>query len=85
MVFYAVEHYYAEETTSTYEIFRCLQSAKDFCKKENWSKVHYPIYIFQANFNDERVYMEDGEWNYDDYGDTIINYMEYYEELTYEF
>lgn len=82
---YAVEHYYPNDDCSTYEIFETINEAQSFCQEDKWSKDNYPIYIFQAKFNCERIYLEDGEWNYDDRSDTIIEYLNYYKELKYSF
>jgi len=73
---YGVEHYYAEDDASTYEIFETLEQAEEFCiNDKNWNKNHFPLFIFKADFNTNCIYKEeDGEWNYEDYADTIIRY-----------
>ncbi len=73
---FAVEHYYVSDDCSTYEIFETLENAKEFCEnKSNWNDDHFPLYIFKADFNLDRIYFdENGFWNYDDFSDTIIKY-----------
>lgn len=82
---FGVEHYYASEDSSTYEIFPTLPEAKSFCAEQSlWSEGHYPLYIFKAKFNPERIFQEDdlgGQWNYEDYMDTIIEYDDLFVEI----
>ncbi len=70
---YAVEHYYINDLSSTFEIFESFKDAQYFCDIDsNWNENHFPLYIFKAKFNCERIFMEDdGIWNYDDYSDTF--------------
>jgi len=82
---YAVEHYCSVDDSSTYEIFETLNEAQFFSEKDIWNIDNYPLYIFKAKFNCERIYLENSEWNYDDCIDTIIEYLDYYKELKYEF
>ena len=72
-IMYAVEHYYTDDR-STYEIFETLSEAENFClDKNNWDKNHFPLFIFKADFNSELIYQEEnGNWNYDDFSDTIL-------------
>lgn len=82
---YGVEHYYPSDNSSTYELFETLMEAEKFCLKQNWTKDNYPIFIFQAKFNRERIFLDDGQWNYDDFGDSILEYMDYYKKVKYVF
>jgi len=53
---------------STYEIFDSLQDAVDFAEQDDIIVKYY----FVADFNKDRIYREDGGWNYEDFSDTII-------------
>ena len=79
---YAVEHYYTDDR-STYEIFETLSEAENFClDKNNWDKNHFPLFIFKADFNSELIYQEEnGNWNYDDFYDTILKYHSFRKTL----
>lgn len=80
---FGVEHYNAVDNTSTYEIFSTLENAQKFCAdKSKWNKKYFPLYIFKADFNTERIYQEDDEmWNYDDFSDTILKYYDFKIEI----
>ena len=82
---FGVEHYYASEDSSTYEIFPTLSEAETFCADNSfWSDGHYPLFIFKAEFNRDRIFREKeprGRWNYDDYSDTIVEYEDFFVEI----
>lgn len=80
---YAVEHYYKSEERSTHEIFETLNEAELFSLDENrWSKNHFPLFIFKADFNSELIYREkNGVWNYEDFSDTILRYYSFQKTL----
>lgn len=83
---FGVEHYYAKDNCSTYEIFPTLAEAKSFCDEQIlWSENNYPLYIFKADFNSEHIFQEDDDlnwqWNYDDVCDTILTYHDFRIEL----
>ena len=81
---YAVEHYYENDESSTYEIFETLEKAKKYCTTTTiWNKNNYPIRIFKADFNINRIFKEpDGQWNYDDFWNTILKYYDFEINLT---
>ena len=57
-----------ETGNSTYEIFDNPPEAQRFA-----GSVSRPLYIFSADFSRERIFKEDGGWNYDDFSDTFEN------------
>lgn len=82
---FGVEYYYAKDNHSTYDIFPTLAEAKSFCNNQNlWNENNYPLYIFKADFNSERIFQEndlDGQWNYEDVSNTILNYHDFFIEM----
>ena len=66
---YGVEYYNAlpDIEGSTFEIFETIKEAKAFALEVA------VLYIFMADFNKERLYQEDGHWNYEDFSDTFEN------------
>ena len=63
---FGVEYYTEpDHDHSTYEIFPTLEKALKFGKKRD------VLYIFRADFNTERIFIEDGSWNYEDKSDTF--------------
>lgn len=78
---FAVEYYNTFDNTSTYNIFTKLKLAQAFCDKTVWNKNYFPLYIFKADFNKERIYRENEEWNYEDCSDTILKYYNFRIEL----
>lgn len=88
---YGVEHCYYNNGRSTYEIFDGRKQAESFCNNaSNWKEDNFPLFVFKANFNQDLIFKEEnGRWNYDDFGNTILgNYKviqiinkEIYEEL----
>lgn len=79
---YGVEHFYAHEDSSTFEIFSTLMEALSYCAEPSlWTEDHYPLYVFKAKFNPERIFQEDdlgGRWNYEDSNDTITKYDNFF-------
>jgi len=74
---YAVERLDVMDNHSTYEIFPSLKKALDFAVKlKTWKGVHIPLYVFRAYFNKDRIFFEDGSWNYEDFSDTVISKTE---------
>lgn len=74
---YAVERLDVMDNHSTYEIFSSLKTALDFANElKTWKGVHIPLYLFRAYFNKDRIYFEDGGWNYEDFSDTIFSATE---------
>jgi len=73
---YAVEHYYKSDERTTYEIFETLTDAESFIQDpSNWDENHLPLFIFKADFNTELIFQEEnGNWNYDDYLQTIVQH-----------
>jgi hypothetical protein len=71
---FGVEHAYIDGR-KTYNIFSSISEAENFCQNSDmWNDKHIPLFIFQADFNNELIYFDkeaDG-WNYDDFLDTII-------------
>lgn len=63
---YAVE--YKTDSDSTYEIFENYNDALSFANSNENS-----IFLFTADFNKERIYLDGVTWNYDDFSDTFIN------------
>ena len=63
---YAVE--YKTDNSSSYEIFENYKDALSFANSNANS-----IFLFTADFNKERIYLDGGTWNYDDFSDTFIN------------
>ncbi len=53
---------------STYEIFDNYNDSQSFANSNENS-----LFIFTADFNLDRIYIEDGLWNYEDFSDTFIN------------
>jgi hypothetical protein len=81
---FGVEYYSALEDASTYEIFPTLQEAKSFCDDQTlWTEHYFPLYIFEAQFNSNRIYREPdlGCWNYEDNHDTILKYGRIFIEI----
>lgn len=76
---FGVEHFYAKDDRSTYEIFPTLAEAKTFCSTQHqWSENHYPLHIFKADFKSELVFQEEsGQWNYEDFSNTVLNYHDF--------
>lgn len=74
---YAVEHYYTDDCR-TYDIFETLDDAENFTSEEsNWDKNHFPLFIFKADYNIDLIYQEEnGNWNYEDFSDTILGNYE---------
>ena len=63
---YAVE--YKTDSSSTYEIFENYEYALAFANSNENS-----MFLFVADFNKDRIYLDCGTWNYDDFADTFIN------------
>jgi len=63
---YAVE--YKTDSGSTYEIFENYEYALAFANSNENS-----MFLFSADFNNERIYLDGETWNYDDFADTYIN------------
>jgi len=63
---YGVE--YKTDSRSTYEIFQNYDDAVVFANSNENN-----IFLFTAEFNEDRIYLDGGSWNYDDFSDTFIN------------
>lgn len=63
---YGVE--YKTDSSSTYEIFENYEDALAFAKSNENT-----MYLFTADFNNDRIYLDGKNWNYDDFADTFIN------------
>jgi hypothetical protein len=81
---FAVEHYYTDDRR-TYDIFETLDEAENFTsEKSNWNKNHFPLFIFKADFNMELIYQDEkGNWNYEDFSNTILKYHSFRKNLNY--
>lgn len=79
---FGAEHCNLATENSTYEIFTTFEQAQNFCNNpKNWNENTFPLCIFKADFNVDRVYQEDGMWNYDDFSDTILKYHDFKLEI----
>ena len=63
---YAVE--YKVDSSSTYEIFENYDDALAFANNNENA-----MFLFTADFNKYRIYLDGETWNYDDFADTFIN------------
>lgn len=82
---FAVEYrYYCDETWGNYEIFATIEEARKYIDLINQEQIKFPLYLFTAQFNKERVYLEDSKaWNYEDCSDTYdSNTFEIVENFT---
>ncbi|MDR3047919.1 MAG: hypothetical protein LBU51_10005 [Bacteroidales bacterium] len=81
---FGVEHAYIDGR-KPYDIFPSKIEAEEFCQKtELWNDKHIPLFIFQADFNSDLIYKEDnGDWNYDDFSNTIIGNYSRIRELNH--
>ncbi|GHT80924.1 hypothetical protein FACS189467_4100 [Bacteroidia bacterium] len=80
---FGVEHAYIDGR-QTYDIFPSKIEAEEFCLKTDlWNDKHIPLFIFQANFNSNLIYKDNGVWNYDDFFDTIIGNYSHIRELNH--
>lgn len=67
---FAVE-YQSADGGQTFDIFSSLKKASDFVEKiPLLGKEYKPLFLFKADFNLERIFKDNGCWNYDDYSDT---------------
>ena len=65
---FGVEYYTeADHDHHTFEIFPTLEEAQKFGAKRD------VLHIFKADFNTDRIFIEDGSWNYEDNSDTFDN------------
>jgi hypothetical protein len=80
---FGVEHAYIDGRT-TYDIFPSIKEAENFCNQSSfWNNEHIPLFIFQAEFNKEHVYIDEdlGCWTYDDFSDTIVSNYKILKEM----
>ena len=68
---YALE-YESGDGQPTFDIFKNYKKATDYAKLVKSLGYQYrPLYIFKAEFNIARIYIEEDVWNYDDCSDTF--------------
>ena len=68
---YALE-YKSFDGGITFDIFETYKKAKIFAGKiSKYGHQYWPLFIFRAKFNNNRIFKEDDNWNYDDFSDTF--------------
>lgn len=70
-IMYALE-YKSYDGSYAFDIFKSFNGAKKHALKINSLGFLYKsLFIFKAEFNPIRIYIENNEWNYDDCMDTL--------------
>lgn len=55
-----------------FDIFEGLDQAQKYPDEiKTFGGLYKPLYIFEAPFNADRIYKENGKWNYEDHSDTF--------------